>query len=182
MLRQGSKWSKAVLVIVLLISFLLLAVGMAIYADSLTSWWVPVIPAATVALGTAPMLFRKWEQLTDVCNGIVNFLCHLFVAGSLTYFAFLGANYWGADRDSDVTESTEIVKKYRKSHTRYRRVSRRHRVPDGEYYTYHLLLKFDDGRDKEIEVPFDSYRKASVGGHRTLHVQNGLLGISVIKR
>lgn len=182
MLRQGSKWSKVVLVIVLLISFLLLGGGIAIYANSLTSWWIPVIPAATVALGTAPMLSRKWERLTDIGNGIVNSLCHIFVTGSLTYFAFLGVNYWGADRDSDVAERTEIVKKYRKSHTRYRRVSRRHHVPDGEYYTYHLLLRFDDGRDKEMEVPFDSYRKASVGGHRTLHVQDGLLGISVIKR
>lgn len=182
MIRQGSGWSTAILVTVLVISFFLLGGGLYLYANSLTQWWVPTLAAAMVALGSAPMLARKWERLTNVKYWIVNLLCHLFVVGSISFFAFLGINYWGADKATDVTENTEIVGKYRKSHTRYRRVSRHHRVPDGEYYTYHLLLKFSDGRDKEIEIPFSSYRKAKVGGHRKLHVQDGLLGIKVIKR
>ncbi len=182
MIRQGSRWSMAILIAVLFISFFLLGGGLFFYANSLTQWWVPTLAAAMVALGTAPMLARKWERLTDVKYRIVNFLCHIFVVGSITFFAFLGVNYWGADKNSDVTEKAEIVGKYTKSHTRYRRVSRNRRVPDGEYNTYHLMLRFSDGRQKEIELPFSSYRPAKIGEYRELHVQDGLLGIRVIKR
>ncbi|MDE5650555.1 MAG: hypothetical protein K2J65_09290 [Duncaniella sp.] len=182
MIRQGSKWSTAILVGILFVSFMLLALGLAIYSNSLTTWWIPVLPAAMVSLGTAPMLCRKWRRLTDVKNWIVNLICHVFVVGSITYSAFLCINYWGADEASDVTENTEVVNKYRQAHTRYRRVGRNRRVADGEYYSYHLLLKFSDGREKAVEVPFSSYRNVKVGGHRILHVQDGLLGIRVIKK
>lgn len=181
MFRQGSKLNYVTLIILLLAAFIMLGFGVAIYANSITQWWVPVIPAAMVALGTAPMIYFRWERFTDTGSKIANFLCHIFVFGSITYFLFLGVNYWCADPETKVVEQTEVIDKYQKQHTRYRRVSRNRRVPDGHYYTYHLLLRFNDGREKEIEVKFDTYRKTRNGGHRNVSLEKGFFGITVIK-
>jgi hypothetical protein len=182
MLQQGSKLSLGLLIFILLASFICLGFGVAIYGHTITKWWIPVIPAAMVALGTAPMIFRKWERLVDMNSRIVNFLCHIFVFGSITYFLFLGLNDWCADPETIAVEHTEVIGKYQKAHTRYRRVSRRSRVADGQYYTYHIVVRFEDGREKELEVPFNTYRRTRNGSHRDLTVEKGLFGISVIKR
>ena len=182
MFQQGSKWSTVLLVIILLLSFVMLAFGFANYGDTITQWWIPVIPAAMVAFGTAPMIYHRWIRLTDIDSKIVNFICHIFVFGAITYFLFLGVNYWCADPQTIVEEQVEVVDKYQKSHTKYRRVSRNRRVPDGHYNTYHLLLKLHDGREKEIEVPFSTYRSTRNGGHRNLTLEKGFFGLTIIKR
>lgn len=182
MFQQGSKWSTGLLVFILVFSFIILGLGLAIYSDTITQWWLPVIPAAMVALGTAPMLTHRWKRLTDIDSTIVNLLCQIFVFGSITYSLFLGVNYWCADPETIVEEKAEVVDKYQKTHTRYRRVSRRSRVPDGHYYTYHLLLRLNDGREKEVEVPFNTYRRTRNGGHRTITLEKGFFGLTVIKK
>ncbi|MDE6809935.1 MAG: hypothetical protein K2J42_07615 [Muribaculaceae bacterium] len=182
MAKSGANWRTIVLVVVLLVSFILLGIGIAFYGNTLTKWWVPVMPAAVVAAVTVPVLAPRWRSLTESGSMIYNGACHLFAMFSLVYFLFLGSNYFMVDDSTLVVEKTEVISKYSKEHTRYRRVSRNRRVPDGHYYTYHILLRFPDGREKEQEVQLKSYNRIRTGSTRDIKVEKGLWGLSVIKR
>ena len=65
MAKTGANWRTIVLVVVLLISFILLGIGIAFYGNTLTKWWVPVMPAAVVAAVTVPVLAPRWRSLTE---------------------------------------------------------------------------------------------------------------------
>ena len=181
MAKTGSNWRTIVLVAVLFISFIMFGFGLAIYGNTLTKWWIPVVPAITFAAVTTPIFIKRWHSLTESYSLIYNGVCHLFTTFSVAYFLFLGCNYFMADDSTLVVEKTEVVKKYSKAHTRYRRVGRNRRVPDGHYYTYHILLRFSDGREKEQEVILQSYNRIRTGSSRDVKVEKGLFGLSVIK-
>ncbi|MDE5845275.1 MAG: hypothetical protein K2H32_02925 [Muribaculaceae bacterium] len=181
MAKSGSNWRTIVLVVVLFISFVMFGFGLAIYGNTLTKWWIPVVPALTFAAVTTPLFVKRWRGLTESRSSIYNAACHIFTAFSVAYFLFLGCNYFFADDSTLVVEKTEVVKKYSKTHTRYRRVSRNRRVPDGHYFTYHILLRFSDGREKEQEVKLQSYNRIRTGSTRDVKVENGLFGLAVIK-
>ncbi|MDE6268653.1 MAG: hypothetical protein K2M04_06185 [Muribaculaceae bacterium] len=178
---KDSKFSTVLLIVVMGAAFMMLAGGIALYHLTLTKWWIPVIPGAVAAIATLPAFYNKWDVLTGVSSNWVNMLCHVFVAGSVGYFLFLGVNFWCADAGTDVAEKAEVVEKFQKSHTRYRRVSRRTRVADGHYYTYHLMLRLEDGEEKEVSVPLKTYNRTRTGSMREIHVQKGALGMRVIK-
>lgn len=179
--NKSVNWRTILLVIVLFVAFLLLCFGIVIYGNTLIKWWLPVIPAAILAAGTIPVLAMRWKSLTESDSIILNGACHLFVVFSLVYALFLGSNYYMADDSTIVVEQTEVVKKYSKEHTRYRRVGRNRRIPDGHYYTYHILLRFPDGREKSQEVQLKAYNRIRTGSHRDIKVEQGLWGVPVIK-
>ncbi|MDE5573633.1 MAG: hypothetical protein K2I94_07795 [Muribaculaceae bacterium] len=133
MAKSGSNWRTIVLVVVLFISFVMFGFGLAIYGNTLTKWWIPIVPALTFAAVTTPLFVKRWRGLTESRSSIYNAACHIFTAFSVAYFLFLGCNYFFADDSTLVVEKTEVVKKYSKTHTRYRRGSRNRRVPDGHY-------------------------------------------------
>ena len=97
------------------------------------------------------------------------------------YGAILAANYVFAD-ESTVHEEIAVVRsKYSKKHTRYRRGARGRQLPAGEYSTWHILVEFDNGKDKEISMPLDKYNKIKVGSRRRFTMAMGLFGMPVIR-
>lgn len=180
-MKAGSKISYVILFVLLFAAFIMLPLGMVIYEHTIVEWWIPVTAAAIIAIGTTPMLFRKWATLTNMRYAIINILCNLFVAGSFSYTLFLGVNYWWANDTSATQVETTVVKKFKRAHTKYRRVSRRTRVADGHWYSYHLELELPDGRHKAVEVPFSTYKKTRTNNTRSITVERGLLGMDIIK-
>lgn len=180
-MKQGSRFSLILFVAILLASILMLGAGMAIFGRTIVKWWIPVAIALVPAILTAPLLMRRWEKLSDIPNRAVNIIIHIFVGGSVLYFALLGLNMAGADVKGEHVETTTVIQKYSKEHTRYRRVGRGRNIPNGTYKTYHIVLEFSDGRLKEQELPLSSYRNVRTGQHRDLKVARGLFGMPVIE-
>ena len=167
--------------VILFSAFIMLAIGIAIFGNTLINWWATLPIALLPAISTAIPFQSRWRTLSGFSNPIANAATHIFVAGSLIFFLFLGLNYWGADKSTAHVEHTTIIDKHSKEHTRYRRVGRNRRVPDGKYNTWHLTLEFADGRQKDTEVTATTYRRSRIGNHRDITLQRGLFSIPVIK-
>ncbi len=155
--------------------------GMAFFFRTLVIWWIPVAVAAAIAVASAPALSARWGWLTGHGGRLFNFLCHVVITSSVLYGAILATNYVFAD-ESTVHEEIAVVRsKYSKKHTRYRRGARGRQLPAGEYSTWHILVEFDNGKDKEISMPLDKYNKIKVGSRRRFTMAMGLFGMPVIR-
>ncbi len=152
-----------------------------LYHDTMVQWWVPVGVGAFLGVLSWPLTRRVWPRVTGTCRGIINFPCNLLLVGVVTSALFLGINYWGASPSSAETIETTVSGKYRKQHTRYRRLNRRTRVADGYWYSYRIVIGLPDGREKEIEVPLSEYNHIKTGSRHELTVQQGAFGFNVIK-
>lgn len=180
-MKSGSNSALTIGIILLLVALFLLGGALWLLGNTLVEWWIPVTIAVVPAAVTAMPLLPRWQWLFGFRKAIATLPIHLFFMSSVVFFMLLGVNYWGTDKSTAHTEHTTVVAKFRKEHTRYRRVSRNHRVPDGKYHTWHLTLQFADGRTKNMEVPFSTYRNTRKGATRDLSIERGLFGMQVIK-
>ncbi|MCI9284223.1 MAG: hypothetical protein HFJ91_00075 [Muribaculaceae bacterium] len=170
---------SCILVILAILSIIAMGAGVSLQGHTLISVWVPSGLAAMIALGTAPMAMDRWRRITDTNRWWINLPCHIIVAGSLSFAIFLGINRVGAHTDQANDVEATVISKYSKTHDRYRRVGRRN-IRDGEWHSYHLSLQLPDGRIKDTQVPFSTYRHSHNGTHRTVCIAPGLLGMDVI--
>ena len=180
-MKSGSNFALAIGIILLMVALFLLGGGLWLLGNTIVNWWIPAIIAFIPAVVTALPLMPRWQWLFGFSKAVYTLPFHLVVTGSVVFFMFLGLNYWGSDKNTAHIEHTTVVEKFRKEHTRYRRVSRNRRVPDGTYHTWHLKLQFPDGRTKNREVTFSAYRRTRVGSTRDLNMERGLFGLPVIK-
>ena len=145
------------------------------------TWWYPIAAALIPAAATAPRLYNKWRALTTSDKAVINVICHLVVVGSVLYASLLGANYLFADATTGHKVQATILAKHKETHDKYRTVGRRRRVKNGTYDTFHLCLGFADGRKKDMTVTRSEYNRVRTGGTKTMSLQRGLLGFTVIK-
>lgn len=169
-------------VIVAVVCLGLYTAGFVFYGKTIIVWWYPVAAAMAVACVTAPLFYDKWGIVTKSSGKWLNALCHMYIIGSIAYFAFLGGNYILADTTTGHKEHATVAAKQKKTHKKYRTVGRRRRIPNGTYDTFSLYLEFENGTKKEISVTRSTYNKSRTGSTRTLYMQKGLLGFPVIKK
>lgn len=155
--------------------------GYIFFCDTIITWWYPIAAALIPAAATAPRFHGKWRALTTSDNTAINVICHLVAAGSVLYASLLGANYLFADATTGHEVQATILAKHKETHDKYRTVGRRRRVKNGTYDTFHLCLGFADGRKKNMTVTRSEYNKVRTGGTKTMSLQRGLLGFTVIK-
>lgn len=180
-MKSGSTAALVIAVILMFVALFLLGAGLALLGNTFVAWWIPAIVAIVPAAATALPLMPRWQHLLGFSKLIATLPFHLLLVGSVTFFLFLGINQWCADKGTAHVEHTTVIEKFRKEHTRYRRVSRNRRVPDGKYYSWHLKLQLADGRTINREVPLSTYRNTSTGSHRDLTLAIGFFGFPVIK-
>lgn len=169
---------------ILLIFFVLLAVfaaggGMALYHDTFVPLWVPLVAALLPTAVVLPAFLPRWRRLPGCGHAVVAGFLHVAVTGSLCFAIFLGANYAFASEPEP--HEAVVVGKFRREHTRYRRVSRRVRVPAGKYHTWHVKLEIDDGHCTDEQVSLEKYNRIRKGARRTIGLSRGLFGFTVIK-
>lgn len=161
--------------------FILCVFGYVCYEKTLVTWWRPVLVSAVVAVSTGLCLADRWRWLTASGNRTVNFLCHLYVVGTLGYAACMVSNYYVSDRASAVREEVVVQKRLKTAHKTYRRLSRNRMVPNGVRYAYAVVVAFADGVQKEIPVSFAEYKRTGRNRKKVLIVEKGLFGMPVIK-
>lgn len=155
--------------------------GYIFYSNTIITWWYPIAAALIPAAATAPRLYGKWRALTTSDKAVINVICHLVVVSSVLYASLLGANYLFADATTGHKVQATILAKHKETHDKYRTVGRRRRVKNGTYDTFHLCLGFADGRKKDMTVTRSEYNRVRTGGTKTMSLQRGLLGFTVIK-
>lgn len=156
--------------------------GYVIYERTLVEWWKPIAAATVLSLFLSPLTFPLSKFVTAMQSRWINTVCSLIIAGTLSYFALLGCNYWWANEASECEETVTVIEKQRSEHQRYRRVGRNRMAPTGEhYYSYSVVVKFSDGTIKEIKLPQSAYSRTRINSTLTYRVSEGGLGFKVIK-
>lgn len=164
------------------VCFLLYIAGYIFYCDTIITWWYPIAAAMVPAIITAKQFYGKWSIMTGSDNRIFNIICHLYVVGAVLYSSLLGANYLFADSTTEHKVQATVISKYKKTHKKYRTVGRRRTISNGTYDSYHICLGFADGTKKSMSVQLNTYNKTRTGGTKTLNLQKGFLGFTVIKK
>ena len=172
----------AILVGVVFILMCFGAVAAVLWERTLIEWWVVPSGAMVVGLGTAFLAGDKWKAVTTTLNRPVNRTFHALATTVVISCCVIGANYLWAAPDSAVEVEVPVIEKFRKEHQRTRRVGRHRYVNAGVWYSYHLKVEMPDGRMKNIEVGRGEYSRAREGALKKLTLQQGMLGIPVIKK
>lgn len=157
-------------------------VAAVLWEKTLIEWWVIPSGALAVGFGTAFFAGNKWSWLTTVASRPINRTVHTLAVTVILTCCVIGANYFWTSKDSAVEVETVVEAKVRKEHQRTRRVGRNRYINAGVWYSYHLQVRMPDGRLKTIEVGRGEYSRAREGSVKKLTLQEGLLGIPVIKK
>jgi len=155
--------------------------AMAILHDTFIPVWMPLTFAAVAALVLLPAMLPRMARLIPDMPRWVLGIAHIIIWGGIFMIISVGSNYMFASPDTAVAAHATVVAKTRKEHTRYRRAGRRHSVPAGKYHTWHLTLRLDDGRCHERSVSLQEYNRTRIGASRTVPLQRGLFGFTVVK-
>lgn len=167
------------------VGFILMCFGTlaaVLWEKTLIEWWVVPSGALAVGFGTAFFAGQKWSVLTTTSNRPLNRTVHALATTVVLTCCVIGANYLWTKEDSAVGVETVVESKVRKEHQRTRRVGRHRYVNAGVWYSYHLDVRMPDGRLKTIEVSRGEYSRSREGNVKKLTLQQGLLGIPVIKK
>ena len=159
--------------------FVLYVFSYALYERTLIEWWLPVTVAAVAAALTAAWCVGLWANFTGSDSRLFNYACHLFFAGAVAVFAFLGGNRIAIDESAAYEKKFTVTERIAVTRNRYRRVGRRS-VRSGSYKAYYLRLRSEDGAEKKVPVALSLYSKVRENGTVTYSVCEGRFGFPII--
>lgn len=182
-LTSTNSTPRLVLLVIIAIAGLFLYVGAyVININTLVAMWIMPAMAAAITIATIPLLARRWRWLTGRDRQLYNILCHIYVTGALAYFAISGGNYFFADSSTAVTEQATVTGRHTSTRDTYRRIGRARHIKNGTTTTYYITLLHTDGIERDMQVTRQEYSHTRTGQQRTLTLQRGLLGFTVIKK
>ena len=171
----------AVIIVMALITILSAAMALALYDRTLAEWWhiafICILPAI-------PSGYAMRKVFSKAMGWSSQSLCAL-ASSAIVFLIFSGiyysANYYGADGDSRRDLPVEVTAKFSEEHYRSKRVARNRYTRGEKYMVYKIEILLPDGRQKKLDVPFNTYKNARVGQDINLSVEDGLLGSPVIR-
>lgn len=172
-----------IIIMIILTTAIILLLGLAsvLQRNTIIDWWIPSAACALLAVPCGILLRGCIGRLTKFRKTIWNILAGAVLSFSVFIGLFYSLNYYKSDESSAQEFSARITNKYTEERYRVQRVSR-NRVRRGEkYWVYCISVEMPDGRLKKMEVSPGEYIKIRVGRHIKLQIENGLLGIPVIK-
>lgn len=173
---------KFLLALTLFVALILLSGSIFFTGVTLTDGRILWAIFATVALCAAIPTRTWWRRLTDSGKFIWNYLYGVVVILAVLSSAFYMSNYFLADPGSKHPVTAEVVNKYSREQAKRRTVGRRIiYVPGEKTYTYHIVLRFENGLEKERPLPVKKYLKVRIGDRMEYDVERGFFGIPVIK-
>ena len=182
---QMTKSSSSRLSTILLIFLILVTIaayGIFIVLADLTMVSLGNVLGCTIAVsGLIAIAWRGgFGRLLGISNAIVNKLIVLVVFTGLLTAGFYGVNFWMAKEETSHKVRAVVVKKYRETRHRSRRVGRRY-VQGEPYNVYYLDLQYPGGEVKPRQVKIGKFNHTGTGDTITVGIEMGALGFPVIK-
>lgn len=173
---------KFLLACTLFVAVILLSIAAYFTGVTLTDGRIVWAVFISVSLCIAIPTRIWWRRLTDSGKFIWNYLFGIVVIVALLSSVFYVSNYVFSNHSSKHSVTAVVVKKYSRKQAKRRTVGRRVIYTSDKTYTYHVILRFENGLEKEQPVAVKKYLKISVGDKMNYDVESGLFGIPVIKR
>lgn len=176
--------SKAKTALAILLTFIAIAgagMSMALQGNTLTEWWRP----AAVCLPAAVLLSLPVQKCIRRLMGWSSFAANYLASLVLTFPVLLAAvysiNYYLSDSASARVYDVPVSGKHSEERRRTRRAGRRYVASGEKYYVYYIDITLPDSTRKEIQVPVGSYVKMRSGATVKVTIEQGALGMKVIK-
>lgn len=120
--------------------------------------------------------------MREKINGnILKYLLHSVFASSVCLVVCMALNYH-IPRKGELHDETAVVeRRYTKTRHRTKRVGRRVTAQGEPYKVYYIVLQFNDGKTKDMEVAYSIYRRYTKGDSVPLTLDRGILNIPVIR-
>lgn len=150
--------------------------------ETLIDKWIPILISGAVALVSGAFLWKLWRNVTRSFKFWLNYLLHAVVLTGVLSGLFFTLNFCFADETTLHEETVVVASKYYKVRHKSKRISRRVYGQGEAYNEYYVDVRFDDGKTKDITIPFEQYRRIKVGTEIEFPVADGLFGIKVMKR
>ncbi len=153
--------------------------GCVYLAKTIVNQWVVIGIAVGVAAASVPLGLKFWRWTVPGFSKWVDAGLHLVFVSSLVFFLILCINSAGADFEKGERVEAVVVRKFTKEHTSSG-TGRLHRGAGRKYDTWHILLEFPNGKEKEVQVGREAYNRIRTGEGIELTVATGALGMEVI--
>ena len=176
------KYRTFLVVLLIFICVFLYAIAVSIHSNTMIDGWLPAVGASVLAAISGTTLARIWQKITGSSKFAVNYICNLIFATGLLLALFYGCNFAFSRGATSEPHEAIVEKKYSKVRHHSRRVGRNRYVRGEAYNVYYIDVRFDNGRMKDLSMPFERYRRIHVGDTLSIPFEKGLFGIPVIKR
>lgn len=173
--KEALKWTGAILAVMALY-----AISMVIYERTLVEWWEPLGVALVIALGLWFLLRSRWTRLWSDTSVYVVLLGHMIIMTGAALLLVLGLNIGLADDSTQHSEQVTVESRERETHYHSQRVGRGRYRRGNPYYKYILHVRFENGREKDLEVSLQRYNRTRTGSTLSLNLETGLWGWPVV--
>lgn len=172
---------RAIAMVALLFIVIILAgLAVSLQGKTLVEWWKPAAICLVPACVAAALLGDAMRRLTHSEMRLLNASVMLILSFSLFLGAFYTLNYCKSDPDTATTQYASVIRKFTEERYSSKRVGRRY-VRGEKYKVYRLEMQLPDGSTKEIDTTVEQYVNIRKGQNLTLSIENGFLGLKVIK-
>lgn len=155
--------------------------AVALHRNTLIEWWKPAIGALAVALIAGTLSIRLMRVVTRMDSRPINFACGTILFFALFIGGFYALNYYNSESSTNHKCEVVVETKYVEEHYHVKRLSRHRSIRGEKRRVYYIDIRFPEGKIKKLEVCAREYGNLRPGQKLRLEIENGLLGVPVIK-
>lgn len=173
---------KIACVAVALLTLVCYGTAFAIHVDTLVSPWLTGAFGMNAGLLLGIVMRRAVGRMTGFASSAANYVVAVVVSTGVALAALYAVNYFGAPATAAHDERVPVERLYTETHYHTKRISRGRYGRGEPYQVYFAEIRFADGRRKDISLRAGQYRRLHVGDSLNLCLEEGALGMTVLRR
>lgn len=174
--------TKRAIALVALLVIVIITAGLivALQGKTLVEWWKPAAICIVPACLAAALLGDAMRRLTHSEKRLLNAAAMLILSYTLIMGVFYTLNYCKSNPATATTQHALVIRKFTEERYSSKRVGRRY-VRGEKYNVYRLEMRLPDESTKELDITAQQFVNTRKGQSLTLHIEDGFLGLPVIK-
>ncbi len=180
-LRMSEKTKRISALVCMLLATAGFGMSAALHRNTLIDWWIPPAVCTPFALASGLMLMRATGSALGIGSRTMNFATAFLLSLSVLLGAAYTLNFYKSRHDTARMAQATVVNKYSEQRTHTTRTHRHGTVRTEKRTAYVVVIEMPDGRRKKFDVTPGEFAKMSSRRTLSLKVEDGLLGVPVIK-
>lgn len=135
-----------------------------------------------VAAAAGLFVWRLFAAVSGSIRFSVNYLIACVFLTGLFSGMFFMLNFCFSSVSTDHDEKVAVVRKYKETRYRMKRIARNRYVRGERYYEYYIDCRYGDGSVKPMLVSVSRFNRLRSGDSIGVGIEEGLFGFPVVKR
>lgn len=140
-----------------------------------------MIVCGIVAAGVSFLVARWFAKVSGSVKFVINYLIAIVFLTGLFSGAFFALNFCFSAHSTSNVEKAEVVRKYKETRYRTKRISRNRYTRGERYYEYYIDCRYSNGSVKPRLITIERFNRVRTGDSITVNIEKGLFGFPVIK-